>query len=70
MLSQEPNNNKASPTSYQELKGSSDTRQQLAKVELNDGNYLYARLVVSFKFLSFDRVNNDAFKKNCLKVTL
>lgn len=46
MLSQEPKNNKASPTSYQELKGSSYIRQQLAKVELNDGKYLYARLVV------------------------
>lgn len=46
MLSQEPKNNKASPTSYQERKGSSYSRQQLAKVELNDGKYLYARLVV------------------------
>lgn len=46
VLSQEPKNNKASPTSYQELKGSSYIRQQLAKVELNDGKYLYARLVV------------------------
>lgn len=46
VLSQEPKNNEASPTSYQELKGSSYIRQQLAKVELNDGKYLYARLVV------------------------
>lgn len=46
MLSQEPKNNKASPTSYQERKGSSYSCQQLAKVELNDGKYLYARLVV------------------------
>lgn len=46
MLSQEPKNNKASPTSYQERNGSSYSRQQLAKVELNDGKYLYARLVV------------------------
>lgn len=46
MLSQEPKNNKASPTSHQERKDSSYSRQQLAKVELNDGKYLYARLVV------------------------
>lgn len=46
MLSQEPKNNKASPTSYQKLKGSSYILQQLAKIELNDGKYLYARLVI------------------------